>query len=59
MEMDAAKLRSQEGGNFARGGTIILEAEQVRPPAARKTHPRRAGACATPLLHAILCHRRT
>lgn len=29
-EMDAAKLRSQEGGNFARGGSIILEAEQVR-----------------------------
>lgn len=57
--MDAAKLRSQEGGSFARGGTIILEAEQVRPPAARKTHPQRAGACATPLLHAILCRRRT
>lgn len=28
-EMSMAKQRSQEGGNFSRGGSVILEAEQV------------------------------
>jgi hypothetical protein len=51
--MDAAKLRSQEGGNFSRGGAIILEAEQVRPRAASKPHPRRAQRHRSTQFHAI------